>query len=66
MEPTIESRRVLFVAIADRRMRATGGIRLANCKTRIGYAMQEQGLKRILRDNYDYEPPIIPEFNDAD
>jgi hypothetical protein len=62
MKPTIENRRVLFVAIADRQMQATGGIRLADCKTRLGYAMQKRWLQKILQDNYDYEPPIIPEL----
>jgi hypothetical protein len=66
MKPGIENRRTLFLSIADRQMQATGGIRLADCKTRLDYAVQKRWLLKILEDNYDYEPPIIPELEAAD
>ena len=62
----MESHRLLFLSIAHRHMEATGGIRLADCKTRLGYAMQKQWLLKVLKENYDYEPPIIPELSASD
>jgi hypothetical protein len=43
-------------------MRETDSIQLADLKTRLGHDLQKRWLVKILKDNYDCELPIIPEF----
>jgi len=55
----VEVRRLLFLA---GHMRETDSIQLADLKTRLGHDLQKRWLVKILKDNYDCELPIIPEF----